>query len=67
MKMLEIVVQEIRGKKYSVCPVRFGLTTSRDPDRAYIQCIDPRALQWGSVVFECGIEGGVRWKRKRYW
>jgi uncharacterized repeat protein (TIGR04076 family) len=37
------------------CPVKLGLTTSRKPDHAYMQCVDPGQpyAGGGTVVFEC--------------
>jgi uncharacterized repeat protein (TIGR04076 family) len=37
------------------CPVKLGLTTSHDPDHAYMQCVDPGEpyTEGGTVIFEC--------------
>ena len=37
------------------CPVKLGLTTSQDPDHAYMQCVDPGEpyTAGGTVIFEC--------------
>ena len=37
------------------CPVKLGLTTPRDPDHAYMQCVDPGEpyTQGGTVIFKC--------------
>lgn len=37
------------------CPVQLGLTTPRDPDHAYMQCVDPGEpyTEGGTVVFDC--------------
>ena len=37
------------------CPVKLGLTTSHDPNHAYMQCVDPGKpyTDGGTVVFEC--------------
>lgn len=37
------------------CPLKLGLTTSRDLDCAYMQCADPGEpyTQGGTVIFEC--------------
>jgi len=42
------------------CPVKLGLTTPRDPDHAYMQCVDPGKpyTEGGTVIFDCHrIEG----------
>jgi uncharacterized repeat protein (TIGR04076 family) len=36
------------------CPISLGLTTKKDPDHAYIQCIDPgKPYTEGGTVFFC--------------
>jgi len=37
------------------CPLKLGLTTSRDQDHAYMQCVDPGPpyTDGGTVVFRC--------------
>jgi uncharacterized repeat protein (TIGR04076 family) len=43
------------------CPVKLGLTTPRDPDHAYMQCVDPGEpyTEGGTVIFQCRrIESG---------
>ena len=37
------------------CPVELGLTTSQDPEHAYMQCVDPGEpyTEGGTVIFEC--------------
>ena len=37
------------------CPVKLGLTTSQNPEHAYMQCVDPGKpyTDGGTVVFEC--------------
>jgi len=38
-----------------VCPVEFGLTTPKDQDYAYMQCVDPGKpyTEGGTVIFKC--------------
>ena len=40
---------------YDWCPVKLGLTRAEDPERACIQCVDPRSpyTEGGTVIFEC--------------
>lgn len=37
------------------CPVELGLTTSDDPENAYMQCVDPGKpyTDGGTVIFRC--------------
>lgn len=37
------------------CPVKLGLTTPENPERAYMQCVDPGRpyTEGGTVIFEC--------------
>jgi len=37
------------------CPVKLGLTTPDNPERAYMQCVDPGSpyTEGGTVIFEC--------------
>ena len=37
------------------CPVKLGLTTPDNPERAYMQCVDPGKpyTEGGTVIFEC--------------
>jgi uncharacterized repeat protein (TIGR04076 family) len=37
------------------CPVKLGLTTKKDPDHAYLQCVDPGKpyTEGGTVIFKC--------------
>jgi len=40
-------------------PVELGLTTEKDPDHAYLQCVDPGSpyTDGGTVVFRCECRG----------
>ena len=37
------------------CPVKLGLTTEKEPDCAYMQCVDPGKpyTNGGTVIFKC--------------
>lgn len=37
------------------CPVKLGLTTPKEPEHAYIQCVDPGKpyTEGGTVIFKC--------------
>ena len=37
------------------CPVELGLTTDKDPDHAFMQCVDPGKpyTDGGTVIFRC--------------
>lgn len=37
------------------CPIELGLTTSDDPNSAYMQCVDPGNpyTEGGTVIFRC--------------
>ena len=37
------------------CPVKLGLTTNKDPESAYMQCVDPGKpyTDGGTVIFKC--------------
>ncbi len=37
------------------CPVKLGLTTEKDPEHAYMQCVDPWKpyTDGGTVIFKC--------------
>lgn len=41
--------------EHNWCPMKLGLTTPQNPDRAYMQCVDPGEpyTQGGTVLFEC--------------
>ena len=41
--------------EYNWCAVKLGLTTEKDPDHAYMQCVDPGApyTDGGTVIFKC--------------
>ena len=41
--------------EHNWCPVEFGLTTPKDPENAYMQCIDPGKpyTEGGTVIFKC--------------
>ena len=95
VRMLEIVVHEIKGKcpvykvgdrivvddpeivldktdalcthalstllhyttilEHDWCPIKLGLTTKKDPNHAYLQCVDPGKpyTNGGTVIFGC--------------
>ena len=45
------------------CPVKLGLTTPKDPEHAYMQCVDPAQpyTEGGTVIFRCcRIKEGAR-------
>lgn len=41
--------------EYDWCPVKLGLTTDKDSENAYIQCVDPGFpyTDGGTVIFKC--------------
>ena len=41
--------------EYNLCPVKLGLTTEKEPDCAYIQCVDTGRpfTDDGTVTFRC--------------
>ena len=41
--------------EHNWCPVELGLTTDKEPDCAYMQCVDPGKpyTKGGTVIFKC--------------
>lgn len=41
--------------EHNWCPVKLGLTTSEEPEHAYMQCVDPGEpyTEGGTVIFKC--------------
>jgi len=41
--------------QHSWCPVKLGLTTEKDEEHAYMQCVDPGKpyTDGGTVIFRC--------------
>ena len=41
--------------EHNWCPIKLGLTTKKEPDYAYMQCVDPGGpyTDGGTVVFRC--------------
>jgi len=41
--------------EHNWCPLKLGLTTKKEPDYAYMQCVDPGKpyTDGGTVIFKC--------------
>jgi uncharacterized repeat protein (TIGR04076 family) len=52
---LSTLLHYITILEHNGCPVKLGLTTSQDPDQAYMQCVDPGEpyTEGETVFFEC--------------
>lgn len=52
---LSTLIHYVLILEHNWCPVKLGLTTSEEPEHAYMQCVDPGEpyTEGGTVIFKC--------------
>jgi len=52
---LSTLLHYVTVLEHDWCPIKLGLTTEKDPEHAYMQCVDPGKpfTKGGTVIFRC--------------